>query len=212
MTFARDVQQGLSPYRAKLNDCVATLIRYLKNPVQTMRTLPDWDWIQLGAFHGAIAATCGVIAGLVTLRFAKIFSGLILFPISTSILVMIVSGFFYYTFLFVFNRELSFRRVVTVVVFANIPNLVLSIAVGYLPPLSILAVGVSSALLIVGLVEVSNVSRKSIMKLVGLLFGLYCVFWIYGVISSSQEKSSIKDMATPESLDILEKEMRTDDE
>lgn len=211
MTFARDVQQGLSPYRAKLNDCVATLIRYLRNPVQAMRTLPDWDWIQLGAFHGAIAATCGLVSGLVTLRFAKIFSGIILFPISTTFLVMIASGFFYYTFLFVFHREMSFRKLVTVVVFANIPNLVLSIAAGYLPPMALVSMGVSSALLIVGLVEITNISRKSIVKLVGLLFGLYCIFWVYGVISSSQEKNSIKDMATPESLDILEKEMRTDE-
>ncbi len=211
MTFARDVQQGLSPYRAKLNDCVATLFRYLRNPVQAMRTLPDWDWVQLGAFHGAIAATCGVASGLITLRISKTISGLIVFPISTTILVMIVSGFFYYTFLFVFGRELSFRKLVTVVVFANIPNLVLSIAAGYLPPMAIVATGVASSLLIVGLVELTDVGRKSIMKLVGLLFGLYCVFWIYGAISSSREKNSMKDMATPESLDILEKEMRTEE-
>ena len=211
MTFARDVQQGLSPYRAKLNDCAATLIRYLRNPVQAMRTLPDWDWLQLGAFHAAIAAVCGVISGLITLRISKTISGLIVFPISTTILIMIVSGFFYYTFLFVFNRELSFRKLVTVVVFANLPNLVLSIAIGYLPPLALVSMGVASALLIVGLVELTNIGRKSVMKLVGLLFGLYCIFWIYGVISSSREKNSIKDMATPESLDILEKEMRTDE-
>lgn len=211
MTFARDVQQGFSPYRAKLNEAIATLLRFLKNPVQGMRTLPNWDWVVLGCFHAAIAAACGLVSGLITLRISKVISGLIIFPISTTILLLIISGFFYYTFLFVFHKEISFRKLATVVVFANLPNLFLSVGVGYIPPLSLVGMGVSAALLVVGLVEVSHVDRKNITKLVGGLFALYCIFWIYGAISNSQEKRSIKDMATPESLDILEKEMRDEE-
>jgi len=68
-------------------------------------------------------------------------------------------------------------------------------------------VAATGMLLIVGLTEISQIEKKKVVQLVGGIVALYLAFWIYGAISTSYEKHTVKDFATPESLDILEQEL-----
>ncbi|MEK6556261.1 MAG: YIP1 family protein, partial [Bdellovibrionota bacterium] len=177
MTFSRDLQQGISPYKAQALECARVLLQFLKNPVLGMRQLPTWDWPTLILFHTALAATFGFLGGLISLRFGRVFSGLIIYPISTLFIVAIISGFFYYTFLFIYHRELDFKKLVTLVVFAHLPNTFLSIFAYHLPPIILMGVAASGMLLIVGLTELSQIDRKKIIQLVGGIVTLYVAFW-----------------------------------
>jgi hypothetical protein len=207
MTFTRDLQQGMSPYKAQAIECLKVLLKFLKNPVQGVRDLPNWDWATLVVFHTALAAAFGFLGGLISLRLGRVFSGLIIFPISTLFIVAVISGFFYYTFLFIYHRELDFKKLATLVVFANLPNIFLALLAYHVPPISLLGVAATGMLLIVGLTEMSQIEKKKVAQLVGGIVAIYLAFWIYGAISTSYERHTVKDFATPESLDILEQEL-----
>lgn len=208
MNFTDDLQQGLTPYRQKLNTVLSFLREFAKNPVQGMRQPPDWEWPVLLIFHAAFAAVCGALSGLISFKVAQFFSGLIVYPISTALMIAAATGFFYYTFLFLFQREMPIKKVATLVILANLPNTALYILSGYLPPVTLFGLFVTCLLLIVGLSEHSGVERKKIAQIVGGIFAIFLAFWVINTISSSREKKTIKDLTVPGSLDILEKEMR----
>lgn len=210
MTFSRDLQQGLSPYKQQALDCLKVLIQFLKNPVAKITQLPDWEWPVLVLFHTSLAAGFGFLGGLLSLRFGRIFSGLIIYPLSSLFIVAIITGFFYYTFLFIYHLEVDIKKLFTTVLFANLPNIFLSILAVYLPPITLVSVLASGLLLIVALAEITQLNKKKITQLVGILVALYFAFWVYGAISSVIDKRSSHEFATPESLDILEKELEND--
>lgn len=208
MNFTNDLQQGLSPYRQKLHAVLYFLRDFVKNPVHGMRNPPDWEWSVLAIFHASVTAICGALSGLIMLHPARFFSGLIVLPISSSLILAMVTGFFYYTFMYVFKREVPLKKIATLVILATLPFTALYTFSGYLPPISIAGLFVTCLLLIVGLTENTQIERKKITKLVGGIFAVFLIFWVYNTISNSREKKSIKDMTVPGSLDILEKEMR----
>jgi hypothetical protein len=208
MTFTNDLQQGLSPYRQKLNQVLRYMLEFLKNPVQGMRVLPNWDYQVLLIFNASAAAAFGVLAGIVKLNFGQIFAGLIVAPIANTFVALVGMGFFYYTFLFIFKKEVPPKKVLTIVILANLPRLALYPIEAYLPQVTIVSLAATCLLLYVGFVENTEIERKNITRLIGGIFALFLVFWIYNTISVSREKKSIKDMTTPGTLDILEQDMR----
>jgi hypothetical protein len=207
LSFTEDLKTGVSPYRQRLNEVLHFLLSYLKNPVHAMRTLPEWDWYTLLAFYTAAAASCGVLAGIISLRFTQVLAGLIVFPISATLGAIILSGFFYYTFSFFFHREVTLKKLFTIVALSLLPFFAVYTISSWLEPLKLIGFGVSSILLTVGLVEHSHVERKPIVRLIGGLYGLYLVFWIFSMISSRSETEHLKDLATPESMETLTKEL-----
>lgn len=209
MNFQHDLQQGMSPYKKQAIECFHTLVGFLKNPVEGIKNLPNWDWPTLVAFHLALSAACGLMGGILSIRLGRIFSGLIVFPLSSLFIAALLTGFFYYTLLFVFHRETDFKKLATLVIFANIPFLFLSIFDYYLTPIVVFAILASGMLLIVGLTELTQLPRRKITQWIGGMMAIYVAFWIYGAISSSYEGRATKDLATPESLDILEEELGT---
>jgi hypothetical protein len=208
MNFTDDLQQGLSPYRQKVNEVLRFLLEFLKNPVHGMRFPPNWDWQVLLIFNAAAAALCGVISGIASLHPLQVVAGLIVVPILTTFGVAVITGFFYYTFMFIFKTEVSPKKVATIVILAILPYLIIYPLVQFLRPLVVFGIGATCILLVVGFTENTGVERKKIVRLVGGIFSVFLIFWVVTTINESREKKSIKDMTTPGSLDILEKEMR----
>lgn len=210
MTFTNDLQQGLSPYRQKVNEVLRYLVEFLKNPVQGMRTPPQWEWQVLLIFNATLAAAFGVLTGIVKFSFAQIFAGLIVSPISNTFIVIVVTGFFYYTFLFFFKREVPPKKLLAIVILANLAPIAFTPIEAYLPQANIVSLTAMTLLLYVGFVENTGIDRKKIGRLLGGLFVVFLVFWIYSTISITQEKKSLKNFTTPGTLDILEQDFNSD--
>lgn len=208
MNFTKDLQQGIHPYRQKFYDVLQFLKRYARNPIEAMRQPPEWEWPMLLWFHGTAAALLGGLSGILSLRIGQFFFGVILYPITTTFIVLIVSGFLYYTFMFGFRHQMVPKKLVTLVILANLPVMVAAMVSHYLPP-AVVLLGLPAAclLLIVGLGEHTPVERQKIIRLIGGIFTVFFIFWIYNTISYSKSDKSLKELTVPGTLDILEKEM-----
>ena len=89
--------------RTEVLASLVVLLNFAKNPIQGMKNLPEWTWPRLLILMGGFAALCGVLTGIVNRSFLGIISGLFVYPISTLLMLAILSGLFYYVFYFFFK-------------------------------------------------------------------------------------------------------------
>lgn len=195
-------------FRTGTYETIQYLKIYFKNPIQAMRHIPDWSWPRLLFLYTAIAALCGALSGLVAMSFTQFLGGLLVLPLSATAIHFIVAGFFYYTFLFFFREEIPLRPIFTVLILANIPMMFLIILSPLIPPVNLLGLIISALLLIVGFVENFRLPRAPIIKLISAMYLLYFALWVFSMIQITKKKETFHHKATPESLDILERELK----
>lgn len=199
-----------SDLKAKIKDRLLTLANFFKHPLHKMKELPDWPWQELIFLLGAFGAACGALQGIFTGRFLNIIAGIIFLPIMVTVFVGLFSAFFYYVFLYFYRREYNFRIIFTNVMFASLPALVLSILSPLLTPLNLIGFLAAALLLVVGFSENLKLPKAKISKLIAGLCLIYIIFWIYSSISFQKVKTDFRDQASPESVEILERELRGD--
>lgn len=187
---------------------------FLKNPIQGMRDLPDWEWPILITLQAVLGLVSGVLAAILTRSVLTMITSFFISPISTVVVGFILSGFFYYTFLFFFKREVSFKLVYTHLLFASIPVLLTSIASPIIPLIGVLGVIAAGFLLYVGFLSNLHLpSHGQEKKMRFLLIGLvsfYVLSVVYQTVDFSKTEQRRHIKATPESMDILEEELKRD--
>ncbi|MEZ4872322.1 MAG: hypothetical protein R2827_08765 [Bdellovibrionales bacterium] len=94
---------------------------YLRNPVESVKSIPDWEWPIDLLTPCAVAALGGAIEGLIHREFLAIIISVIFGPIGAVLFTGVISVSFYYTFFFFFNRELIYRQIYTSVFICSIP-------------------------------------------------------------------------------------------
>ncbi len=193
--------------RSRLLEAVLVLPNFMRNPVQTMRQLPDWDWPTILILQGALAASCAFLSNLIEKDWTGMITGPILMPIFNYLMLTISSGFFFYTFMFLFKRDIPFRQIYIHVLFASIPSTIVSMIAGFVPPIVLIGASASLMLLYVSCVDQFGLDRDKVKKLLLTLLVIYTVFWALQVARISSRKEHLRQKATPESLDILENEM-----
>lgn len=194
--------------RAKLREALLALPYFFRNPVQGMRTLPDWDWPTMLLLQGAFAAACASLAHILQRDILGFITGLILAPLSNISIVFIASGFFFYTFLFFFKREIPFRQIYLHVLFAALPVQLVSIISGFVPPVILVGLAAATLLLYVGFTDVFQLDRKRTRNLLAGILAIYLLFWAVSLVRTTTRFERQRMKATPESLDILEKELK----
>ena len=201
---------GLSPqaWKVRLKNAGHLLLQFARNPVDGMKQLPDWDWPFLLTCQAIAGATAGVGAGIVGRSFTQIFTGLVFVPISNALLTAVACGFFYYTFEYIYHRPASFHRLYTHLVFAQLPALATTLLSPILPPIWLLGTLATGFLLLVGFVHNLGQDRRSVFRLLAGIYAFLVVVWIFNSISERRSIEVYRDQATPESLDILERELR----
>lgn len=195
-------------WRERLIGAGRLLLKFAANPIEGMRHLPDWDWIFLLACQAIAAAAAGLASGIVAGSFTGMLAGLIIVPISNALLTAVVAGFFYYTFAFVFKTPASYQRVYLHLVFAQLPSLIIFAVAPMLPPLMLLGPAAAGLLLLVGFVDNLGLDRKKVSRLLLTLYGIFVVFWIVNSIHQRRQIEELRYRASPESMDILENEIR----
>lgn len=197
--------------RAKLKEAIFVLPHFFKNPVQGMRNLPDWDWPTMLVLEAAFAAICGVISNLLERNILGMITGLIIAPLAHLIVMAIATGFFYYTFMFFFKREIPYRQIFLTLMFAAIPLQILNVAVHLIPPLVLVGLAASMFLLFVAFVDNFHLDRAKVSKMLVGILAIYAIFWAIQLVRVTSKHERLRMKATPESLDILEKELNFDD-
>lgn len=206
MDILRNVDWEL--LKTKLREAIFTLPHFLKNPVEGMRNLPHWGWAETLILHASFAAICGVLKSLVERNWLGAIFSVILSPLAALLMVFIFCGLFYYVFYFFFNRQLSFLRIYIHVIFGSIPIMITSTVSYLLPPINLIGVVSAALLLFVGFCHEFMLPRERIKKLLAIFVLVYLVIWIAQLIQLTSRKETFRMKATPESLDILEKELQ----
>lgn len=172
----REVNPQMTP--SKFKEILQYLVEFVKNPIQKIAHLPDWDWSELFITQITFAVTSGILAGLIKFNFYRVAFGIFLMPIVSTLATMMLTTFFYYYFQFFESRTESYRRLFTFVMLASIPFYIFQIASEYFQPVALIGFGFTSLLAVVGLTENFKVDRKRSFQIAGFLYVLVLVTWI----------------------------------
>jgi len=179
MSFIDNLESRL---KSKINESIHYLIQFAKNPVQEIRRLPEWSPKHLLLIHLLLSLGSGFLSGLISFKIYHIFFGLLFFPVISTVLTLILTSFFYYYFQLFEKRTVSFLRLATLVVFANLPFYLFHAGSNYVPPLTLLGLAFSGFLLIIGLTENFSLEKKKSSKIVMALFFVIFLVWIWNQI------------------------------
>lgn len=193
--------------RSKLREDILALPHFFRNPVKGMRELPHWEWPTILVLQAILAAACSIIANFIERDFFGLFTGIIVAPVINYLMVVIASGFFYYLFLLGFKREIPFRQIYLHVLFASIPLAIVSTIAFLLPPLMLVGMAAALMLLFVGFVDNFQIPSRPLRKILIAILSVHVLYWGFMQLQSSSKHKTLRQRATPESLDILEKEL-----
>lgn len=195
-------------YKEQLREIALFLPKFFRSPIEGMKQLPHWDWLTIITLHAMFAAIVGLFSGMIHRTLISI-----IFQPFTSVLSALFIGFsgaalFYYFILFYLNRQTDFLRLYTMVTLATLPMIALRVLAIIGSPINLIGFAITCLLCSVGLVENFAVQRKLAIRVLGSIYFLFALVWVTGVIISSRDKVELKQEVTPETLDILQKEMQ----
>lgn len=193
--------------RAELEDILKFLPSYFTNPVEGIRNAPDWSWPALLSLQVGLAAASGVLGGLLSMSFWGFLAGLFLFPLSSLFQVAVISFFLHGYFALVRSVYLERKRLVGVVVMANLPYLALHLISGWIPLIDLIGFLATCTLLVVGLSEHFRLGRRDLMRLMGGVYLVFFLIWATSQYRNSKRATEFRTLAAPKSLDKLEKEI-----
>lgn len=184
----------LEALKNEVREINSYLIPFVKNPIEKIKTIPDWTWTRLIWLQMSIAAATGALAGLVEHKLSwSILVGAFISPILTLITLSIASLFFYYCFQIFSERTLQPRKLFTIVLFANIPQFIFQIVTSYIPPIYLVGLAFTGILLLIGLVENFHLDKKLTIKIISSLYAIFLALWISNKISAMKTDRWEKD-------------------
>lgn len=176
----------MNKFHKEIQESKDLLLRFLKNPIQEIRHLPDWSWEHTLAFQVVVTAATGLLSGLVSLSPLSVIAQMITTPILTLILISVSCFFFYYAFQIFAEKTVPFRQLFQTVLFANIPFFIFQVASLFLPLLTMLGMAFTALLLIVAFVERFQIPKRMVMRLILGLYVIFFLIWLWGRFDGSR--------------------------
>ncbi len=182
MFFFKNLQ-----YKSKKS--VVFLIWFFKNPIEHIKRLPKWSLRNIVLVHFFFSIVSGTLAGLISLKIWNIIFGILAFPFISMTLTLVFGSFIYYYFQVFEKRSVDFVKLLSLVVFANFPFFIFQIASDYIPPIGIVGLLFTGMLLIVGLTENFKMEKRRAIRLVGQLWFLIFLVWLFNRLSTQKMDS-----------------------
>lgn len=177
------------------------------HPVNGMKKVPDWDPTTAAIIAGGFGAASGVIGSIFSRSLFGFLMSFLIVPISSLLAVGLCAGFFYYIFLFLFKTSVRYTDLYIISTLAAVPTYLSLTVSPQLPPMTLVGVALTLYLFYVAFRETFRISSQHLGRLMVGLFIFYSACWAMNSLNLERGRQSLKRMATPESLDILEKEM-----
>lgn len=205
-----------SSVKKKIVDIIFFFKIYFSNPIQGMKQCPDWNWFVLLSVQLLLSLFLGIIASIVSSHSIIFIPSYITFPLSSLMTCFFGTCFFYFLFLFLYNRQLSFHKIYTLLFLALIPFLILRILSTLISPINLIGFAITLILLTVGFVESFLLPKKNIIKLFSALFAAYFLIWSAQQIYFSKKEmkfrktvptKNLEETESIEDVDKIEKEI-----
>ncbi len=161
-----------------------TIIIFFKNPIYGIRTMPNYDLKSLIIVQIIVSVIAGCLSSLFNFSFFGFLHGLIIIPFVSLITSGISTLYIYYSFLFLYQKNLPPREVFSLVVMSFVPYFIFLSLSPLLPPITLLGFLFSAILLTIGLVERFSFPKPTVIKVVGSLFIIYFLIWIWDRIDT----------------------------
>ncbi len=178
------------------------LLALVRNPVQEIQNLPTIQWPTLIAFQFCLSLVSVVVSNLLAPYAISLTNVLISLSVAL-VATGLVSLFFYYFFLVLYNRQLEFIKIFTLILFAHIPFAIFHLAAYFFPPADLIGLAISALLMVVGLVENFEVPRKLASQLMIALYSVFLIYWVAHLITLSNHHGT----SEPQDLDQIEREV-----
>jgi hypothetical protein len=174
----RDVTPPPRNQNIDVKELMEYLIEFVKNPVEKIKTLPDWNWGSLFLLHLVLSVISGVLAGALKINLLRVAAGLFIMPVVATTTALLMAMFLYYYFQFFEKRTESFRKLFTLVVLSSIPFYFFQIVSEYFSFISVIGFAMTSLLGMVGLCENFKVEKQRASIVAGFLFVLVFLTWL----------------------------------
>jgi hypothetical protein len=117
-----------------VSDNFSYLKQFVKTPVHSIKSLPDWNWLEMAVLLLVFSVASGLTAGAVAKSFTQILAGIFLLPISSLFFCAFTVAVIYYFSFFVLKRDLNLKKLSTVVLLSSLPSLIFHPLVNFFPP------------------------------------------------------------------------------
>jgi hypothetical protein len=186
MNVSRDVTpQNQEPFD-KIKRVAIFVFDYLRHPIEKIKNLPDWNWLTLITTLICTTMFSGILTGLVPPNFFRIIGGIIISPLVGVVATTLGALFIYYYFQVYEKRTCSFRKIFTLLVFANIPFFVFQVGSEIIPPITLVGFAFTAMLMAVGLTENFQMDKKHSLRLVSILLAIVFILWLWNRIDISK--------------------------
>ncbi len=188
--------------KAELQILFVYLSALIRHPVDEIKRLPDIEWKALLLFQFFLTFTSVVLSNLLA-PYAISLINVLISLIASIIAISLICLFFYYFFLILYEKQLSFIKIFSLVLFAHIPFALFHLASAFFPPADLIGLGISAILMIVGLVENFRIPKKLATQ---IMIGLYSIFFLYWTVNLITMRE-YRQNTSPQDLDHIEKEI-----
>ena len=193
--------------RGRIREALHFVPRFARHPVRGMRTLPAWDWPTILILQAAGSAMTASLGSVVGRNWILVITSLIVAPVTYLIINAVVTTLFYYAIKLAFSRDVPFRQIYLSSVFASLPGQILLVLSALAPPLAVLGALAWSVLMYVSLTDNFHLPRRRVGYVLGALFVIYAGLSVKQILGVKSHRVHLKERASPEAVDILEKEL-----
>ena len=195
--------------RQELLNAPHFILPFMRKPLDHVTMIPNWNWLTLIIMQASLAGLSGILSGLFSRSFINVLAGIFLFPITAVAGVLIVAAFFYYTFHFFKKVEVPMRKLVAILVVSNVYYMAFRMVSPIIPAAELIGIAFSAVVVIVGISDNFAMDRKFVIRVVVSLYVVIFLSWAMQMIQHASLFSKPKPNVTPESWDILEREVNS---
>jgi hypothetical protein len=203
-----------TPPKQQLKDIFGYFGSYIKNPLYSIKNVPDWNWPTVLIVQLCVSILFGAISDIFAQDQLIILKGSIFFPLSSFITTFLGAGFFYFMIIIFFDTNVNFLKLYTIVFLSHLPFLFLRLLKYWIAPIELIGFAATTALLTVGFVENFQLPKKKLIKIFSLLYMVYFLMWVTQQIYRSKNTYEFKNEVhkqqfdKSESVDEIEKELK----
>lgn len=195
-------------FKHRLIRALLYLKEFCTKPIESIKSVPDWQWQTLVTVALIVAVAFGALGGVAKFSVGKVIAGAIVFPFGTLIVVGTLTGLVYYSSLFLFQTQLDLKKVATISFLSCLPWIAVGPLVDYIPPLKPVAVLMSGFLAIVGFTENTHLSKRNVTRIIGSIVSVFVIFWVVNMIRNYESTPDKERLIDQQTLDILQEELQ----